>query len=551
MKVITKISLLASVLFAVGACADLDTIPEGQYVTQNQKEETIEAFPERIAADIAGMYSCIGKQYLIFGLADPRDDDHGYPAIAMSQDLNGPDMVGDNTGYNWFSLSSDYADRSTTYANPLMRYAIPYYQMRAANSILADISADTKNETLLYYRAQAKAVRAFDYLSLAPYYQFKYKGNEDKPSVPIVASEIESDYSNNPRVTQKDLYKFIIDDLTQAIEGLEGYVRNSKTEIDQQVAYGLRARAYLYMEKWEEAAADAAMALDGYNFYSRDEISKPMFISLDETSWMWGIEITPAMIQSAYPSWPSVLSSFSGESYSAGVGCYKAINSLLYRLIPSTDVRKGWWVDENLHSDNLATVKWVNNATGEITTGDDVAKLAISDVKVPFVPYTNVKFGQYGGIGSTVNAGDWCLMRAEEMLFIQAEALAMAGDLPGGKLLLEDFVKTYRDPNYTSRATTQKAFQDEVWFQRRVELWGEGFSMSDIMRLGKPVVRVKNGVSSNFSEDWQFNIAADDPWLLLRFPQKETNNNRGIVQNTGGSQPKANDGVGLKDGVTD
>ena len=72
----------------------------------------------------------------------------------------------------------------------------------------------------------------------------------------------------------------------------------------------------------------------------------------------------------------------------------QAINNLLYRKISHTDVRKGWWVDENLHSDNLASLNWGD------AIGDEIATLAIPDVKVPFIPYTNVKFAQYGGVGN-------------------------------------------------------------------------------------------------------------------------------------------------------
>ncbi len=88
-------------------------------------------------------------------------------------------------------------------------------------------------------------------------------------------------------------------------------------------------------------------------------------------------------------------------------------------------------------------------------------------------PYTNIKFANYSndwGIDDT-NAGDWCIMRAEEMLLIEAEAKAMAGDLAGAKALLVDWVKTYRNANYQSYASTAAEFQNEVWFQRRVELW--------------------------------------------------------------------------------
>jgi len=543
MKWFKKILFVFVSSILIISCTDLNTAPEGGIITSDENQKVIEAIPGRIAAQVNGMFSCISTQYFIFGKASSRDDDAGYPTVCLSQDLNGPDMAGDNSGYNWFTVSGDYSDRTETYANPFMRFAVFYYQMKTANDVLSSIPEDTENAQLQVYRAQAKAVRAFDYLGLVPYYQFKYKGHEDAPGVPIVTHDAQIDFSNNPRAPLKDIYELIIKDLTEAIDGLAGYNRNSKAEIDQQVAYGLRARANLYMENWSEAASDAAKAIAGYTPYSVSEVSAPAFISASDHNWMWALLITPDKVPDPYPSWPSVLGSFSGDSYTAGVGCYKCVNNLLFDLIPATDVRKGWWVDANLHSANLATVTWNG------VSGDAVAKLSIPDVKLPFTPYTNVKFGQYGGPGSTVNAGDWCLMRAEEMILIQAEATAMAGNEASGKQILENFVKAYRNPSYT--IPSNRSFQDEVWFQRRVELWGEGFSMSDIMRLGKNVVRFKNGVESNFPDVFKFNLTANDGWLLLRFPQRETNNNAGIVNNSDGSAPIAGQGSGLMDGVTD
>lgn len=281
---------------------------------------------------------------------------------------------------------------------------------------------------------------------------------------------------------------------------------------------------------------------------SREDVSKPAFIDHKDPNWIWAAIITETNILRQLTSWPGAYSSFSAKGYATGQGCYKAINNLLYRKISHTDVRKGWWVDENLHSDNLASLNWGD------AIGDEIATLAIPDVKVPFIPYTNVKFAQYGGVGNDKNAGDWCMMRYEEMLLIQAEATAMAGDLPRGKTILENFIKAERDPNYVCTAADVTAFQNEVWFQRRVELWGEGFSMADIMRLGKNIVRVSSAVTTNFPNNFAFNMASNDGWLLMRIPQDETNSNAGIplsANNNDGRQPQPGDGAGLKDGVTD
>jgi len=540
MKYINKTVAIFAGITLLFSCADLDTFPEGDYLSGELNQQILGARPEFVTAEISGMYAILGQQFCVYGAAQGRHDDFGFPFVALAQDMNGPDMACVDDGYNWFGGSLDYSDRTYTFANPYMRFAIFYKQIAAANNIIASIDEGTDNAELRASRAQARAIRAFDYLSLVPYYQYKYKGNETKLSVPLITDE---PAPSNPRAPLEDVYKQILEDLDYAIEVLEGYTRTTKAEIDQNVAYGLRARANLYMENWAAAAADADKALQGYQAASMDDVSKPAFIDANDTYWMWAVLIGPDKVPNAFATWPAKLSSFSGMGYAAAVNCYKTINRILFDLIPETDVRKGWWVDANLESPNLATVTWGK------ATGNDIPPLVLEGDKVPFLPYTNVKFGQYGGGGGTTNAGDWCLMRAEEMILIKAEGLAMSGG--NGRSVLEDFIKTHRDPSYVCPATSGVAFQNEIWKQRRIELWGEGFAMSDIMRLGKPVVRIVEGKDTNFPPNFQFNIAPDDEWLLMRFPQQEMNSNPDVVQNDGGSLPKRGDGASLRDGITD
>jgi hypothetical protein len=136
------------------------------------------------------------------------------------------------------------------------------------------------------------------------------------------------------------------------------------------------------------------------------------------------------------------------------------------------------------------------------------------------------------------------------MILIEAEGLAKSGQEAQAKSVLEAFVKTYRDPSYDINGRGL-SLADEIWFQRRVELWGEGFFMFDCKRLGKPVVRFHGEGTSNEPDAFAFNIAADDPWLNMRFPQDEVDNNIGLVDNQGGQIPVAGQNPGLRDGVTD
>ena len=99
--------------------------------------------------------------------------------------------------------------------------------------------------------------------------------------------------------------------------------------------------------------------------------------------------------------------------------------------------------------------------------------------------------------------------------------------------------------------TSEMSIVDWVRNERFIELWGEGFAMADIMRLNKPVVRFHGTDTENWPDAFCFNVEANDPYLLLRIPQKESNNNSGIENNTGGNKPVSLQNPNLRDGVTD
>ena len=530
-------------LMTLASCDDVNKMePASGNLTYDQVQKSKELVPARSEASFSAMFTMMGLPNGVFNRTSPRADDFGFIMSAISSDAEGPDYIYDDSGYNWFSVCGEYSSRNANYANPYIRYAAPYNQIKIANDLIKD-NGDMATEKQKNMVAQARAMRAFDYLSLVQYFQFNYQIAKDKPAVPIVTEKTE-DFTNNPRATVEEVFKMIMEDLDFAIQNLSAEREKKKDRININVAYGLRARANLIMGKWAEAAADAAKAMEGYTPATIEEVSKPSFVNLSEHNWIWGIQITQNMVLvSGYPTSSSWLSSFSANSYTAGAGCYAMINSMLYKKIPDTDVRKGWWVDENLHSPLLESISW-NGASG-----DDLAKLEIDDVKLAFTPYTNVKFGMKDGIGSENNINDYPLMRAEEMILIQAEGLAKSGNEAQARQILESFVKTYRDPSYDSNASG-RSLADEIWYQRRVELWGEGFAMSDIMRLQKPLVRFHDS-KCNQPAAFRFNIAPDDPWLLMRFCDSETNTNLGIVNNTGGKQPEQDQNPNLRDGVTD
>jgi len=535
---------------ALAACTKMDEIvPASGGLLTSQVQSTYAAYPERASAPFSGMFTDIGYPAKLYS----TPDDWEFLMIMFCNDLEGGDALIKDNNYNWFSVCGEYSSRSATYRNPAIRYRVPYNMIASANTFLAgyDEAAmlEEGNTEVLAMMAQAKALRAWSYMFLAPQYQFapntyvEEDGDYGKnlPCVPIITNETE-DPANNPRATVAEIYDIVISDLDWAVENLEGYTRTSKMYIDQNVAYGLRARANLILGNWQAAYDDAVAAADGYTPATIADVSKPAFYDIAETNWIWGYDMTTAnALNYRYATTSSWLRSFSAWSYSAAVDCYTCINKLLWNLIPETDVRKGWWVDENLESPLLDGLAWPG--FDDVANADDGG-----DTKVPFSPYTNVKFGCFT-IATTSNDEDMPLMRVEEMILIQAEALANLQKTSEAIALVSSFVKEYRDPEYVFNAHGFSTL-DEIWYQRRVELWGEGFGVTDNLRLDKNIIRFNGDPkATNYSDSFRFNIDSQDPWLRMRFPQGETNTNFAIVDNTGGSTPTIDQNPNLKDGV--
>ena len=544
-----KLNRYIPVLFAglvLAACTDMNTIvPESGTMLKRQVQETNAAVPSRAAASFSGLFTIIGQPNY-FGYGTP--DDFGVLMMLFCNDLESADATASDNNYNWFSVCGEYSSRSANYRNPVIRYKTPYAIIAAVNDFLAGFGEDEDNPESLAMIAQARVLRAYSYMLLASDFQFNYTEHKDDLCVPICSPEVE-DPTNNPRATVAQIYDIIMGDLNYAVETLEGFTRSSKKFIDQNVAYGMRARANLNMGKYAEAAADAEKAAAGYEPASIAEVSKPTFQDISEHNWIWGYDMTADEAKIfKYATTSSWLRSFSGKAYAAGTATYTCINKILFDKIPATDVRKGWWLDENLYSPLLDGLTWDAGEAGS-ASGQAIADFEYDD-KLAFVPYTNVKFG-CTPLGTTDNAEDMPLMRVEEMILIQAEGYAKSGNESKAIQILEDFVKTYRDPSYSASASG-RSLADEIWFQRRVELWGEGFAIHDTKRLNKPMVRfLGTAESTNVSPAFRYNMAANDGWLLMRFSNSELNTNFGIIDNGDGELPKMDQNPTLRDGVTD
>ena len=510
MKTVSKYFFLAvAACLSLTACESMMNLqPEGATKTDALKQDAYNKIPANAAAEINAIYA---QMIALYAGGTTGHNDFGVASCMMILESEGQDWIGPNTGYNWFAYSDFYARNYNATVN-LVMWNTYYKTIAACNMVCASTDPETTNPDLMANLGQARAVRAYCYSILAQLYQFTYNAeNASKPCVPIVHESLTAEQqAANPRASLQEVYDFIMADLNYAVAALDGWARADKAAADQAVAYGLRARVNMLLGNYADAAEDAKMAIQvsGAQPYTLADVSKPTFCHAEHNSVIWANMIVESndVVQTGIINWPSHMSSLYKDGYT-GVGTYREISSDLYSKISPTDVRKGWWLNENLESpllDHPAYAGWKGNG----------------------VPYANVKFGvPNDNMVNLVADADWTLMRYEEMLLIQAEGLARSNQEAAAKALLEGWVKANRDANYTCKASDEAGLVEEIWMQRRIELWGEGFAWFDLNRLEKPIIRT---TSSNWPEAWIVDVDAHHDCRIWTLPDREIQNNDGI-----------------------
>lgn len=521
MKTIYKLLPATALLAFMGSCNDLDTEPMGGTITSDQKEQVTANDPSMAEASVNAL-PMMTKQYCGVLKNTSYQNDFGWPSSMLFMDSRTADVPSTTDGYNWFSSALDYSDKTATSQATRYHWGTNYNMIYSCNSILKGIDINTTNSSLKYYLAQALGYRAWAYFNLAQLYQFTYVGNEDKPCVPIITEENDEQAATEgaPRATVEEVYALIHSDLDKAIEFLKetGHIapsdRLGKQFMTAVTATGIRARVNLVQNRWAEAAADATYVIQnsGATPYSIADVSKPSFWDATDNSWIFAIAIESGEVGNLH-CWPGHFVTFYSGGY-AQVGVLRKINKQLFENIPTTDVRKGWWCDADGYSPNLDAA----HASVLYSYFENNSQAA----------YVNTKFDTYQSMFSGIcYLNDIPLMRIEEMILTLAEAQAMGGDTGSGLATLRNFVTTYRNPNYNFSSSSATDIQDEIWNQRRIELWGEGLAYFDLLRLKKPMNRVGGG----FEPSVCFNIPAGDPLLIYLIPQTEMQANPGLTSN--------------------
>ena len=452
----------------------------------------------------------------------------GYPAEMIVRDMLTGDYthVGE-TGYSHFISWGRNQYMGQDYMKQQFHWNYYYGFLGSVNGVIRAIDEETAAAGPLAYLGTALAYRAMLYLDLARMYEFlpndiftEGKNSEGTTvlnlTVPIVDDKItEAEAKNNPRVTREEMFEFILGDLDKAEKYIVNLTnRSSNSMPDLACVYGLKARLYMWVENYPKAQEFARKAIDAATVAPYTE-SLALNLSTGYnrfSDFMWSIvqNSETYAVQTGIINWTSWVSNQTTFGYTgASTALYVCIDKNMYERISDTDWRKKQWVAP----------------AGSALEGQSNF---MSEADRQLIPaYASLKFRP-----NEADAEDYLIgasssvpvMRVEEMYFIEAEAAehVSAGT---GIALLTDFMKQYRDPAYAFKGGDAI---DEIVFQKRVELWGEGHTFFDIKRLNMSVTRGYEGTNWADTQS-QLNTNGRPAWTNYVIVASEAANNAALV----------------------
>ena len=535
MKNIFKIAIVALSAASLMTSCMKEINPQSSYATSDQVAAAPGAFDmyvSAITASMVGSYS-FGSSY--------APDLGGYPSFMFHWGVMGQDLVIEDgsTFFQWYSSGTALGSQ---YLYCQMPWTYFYKWINNCNIVLGIIGGEP-NDSQKLGAGTAYACRAFCYMDLARMFaQETYALNKESVTVPLVTEKTQ-DLANNPRATNEVMWAQILSDLDNAEKYLEGYDRGTDTDkFDVSVVYALKARAYLTMENYKEAEKYAKLAQEGYSPLTEAQyMDRNAAFNTPNNAWIHSFtyEASDAAIKEndSDTNWGCqwFLEGQHDCWYASSYGQPKRIDAHLYSTIPDTDFRKMCFIDPAV--DDMSKAEAVN-FLANYTDYPEVVVDTPSDAG--YLGYIVMKFRAAGGdagrkdnyMGTVVSVPS---IRVEEMILIEAEAIGMQeGREAEGIAKLTAFAKT-RDAAY--QYDNLKTFRDNVWWQRRVELFGESaLATFDIKRLNKGIIRSYEG--TNHIEGYRWNTDSVPQWMHLCIVQSETNFNRACTNNPTPIQPR-------------
>lgn len=455
-----------------------------------------------------------------------------YPSMMIIRNMMDGDSGFPTNSYaaHFYRFGADqYLGGQYIYAGYI--WSFYYGLVQSANAIIDVVDPETAASEQLGFLGAAYAYRALAYIEMAQMYEFlpndkttsvNADGNDVTGlTVPIVKEGMTEDEArHNPRAKHDDMVAFIKSDLAKAHEYITHLSdRLNNTMPDEAAVYGLEARFNLWTGDYSAAATAAQKAIDlGPAVLTEAEatdVSTGMNLA---SQFMWAVNLVKECdaVQSGIVNWTSWMSNQTTFGYTgAATGQYMICDKNMYDRIPLTDWRKKWWqAPEGSPLRDQTNKSHINYLSAEDAEG--------------LPAYASIKFRPGAGNTEDYNVGSAIaipVMRVEEMYLIKAEAEAHSNPAQGLQTL-KDFMTTYRDANYVNNSTTEDDVVEEVIFQKRVELWGEGLYFFDLKRLNYSVTR--GYADTPFFDQMRLNTEGRPAWTNIVISVGEYQDNQSV-----------------------
>ncbi len=418
-----------------------------------------------------------------------------------------------------------------------------YNIIAGANLLINRINEGVLTETdkLREVLGQAYTYRAYAYLSLVQHYAKGYLigSPATDPGVPLLFSS-ESPFTSEPRSTVQQVYDQIESDLDAAVEAFDGATSRpggaaGKSQLNVDVAYGLQARVALSKGDWQAAADAAVLARQDYPLMNEAEW-KSGFNTNNLPEVIWGSNVIAPETTFFRSYFYLASNTFNGSQIRNNP---KIADRRVVDAIPDTDYRKDVFIIDAPNTNSSA-------ANGQGGFGNDpnytdeaafnARRAEINDeygITNSFNQHPYMHFKLKNANPGSIDPDDIIYMRSSEMYLIEAEAKAMMNDIAGAQEALA-VLGGARDSAYDETVfTTQASLMEHIKFQRRVELWGEGFGYTDHIRWDEGIDHGANGGSGAsevlYQEAYrQERPSVNDDWIF-KIPQSEFDANPNLT----------------------
>lgn len=448
-------------------------------------------------------------------------------------------VVNTNNGYSRAIWADNYL--TINYCNRLIRGAALVTPVDAADQLVY-------NDVI----AQARALRAYCHLQLLTYFSTDMK--DDSALGVILMDRVPTPLEQLPRNTNGEVFALINSDLDYAYANIQPVASGTAkpwTYVTKAMIAAVRAREYAYRGQYAlaeqyatTAIADSGLGIvdgtaftattAGINaFYTSTGTGSPNLykrmyqdFSQGEMIWSIGRSAGKSAVGTAYAV---------NLSATAGVTLYD-MNRNLFNLLDN-----GATFGSNAAGVTATAVhdvrRFVDIDPTQVVTGGVNGYLTATNYQTS----DNLPIDKYSGIAGSGNAliNDIKAFRVSEMVLIQAEGRAAAGDLPGVALLL----KSIRDkrsingyvPPLPVYANATAAWAD-ILLERRLELAFEGHRYIDLKRLGGlagGLIADRHPLDCSTYSLAECSLAIGDYRWTLPIPLDEITANGAMVQNPG------------------